>query len=57
MDEPKPIVAGYRHVIAAIEAGDADRAAKAIEKVMRAGETKLEAALGLGKKTEKGRAR
>ncbi len=59
VDEPKPIVAGYRQVIEAIEAGDADRAARAIEKVMRAGEAKLEAALGLGqkKKSEKGKAR
>lgn len=55
VDEPKPIVAGYRQVVAAIEAGDAERAAKAIEKVMRAGEERLEAALGLGKKKEKAR--
>jgi GntR family transcriptional repressor for pyruvate dehydrogenase complex len=36
-----PIVAGYRAVIDAVAARDGDRAARAIEKVMLAGEAKL----------------
>lgn len=41
------VVAGYRAVVDALDEGDGDRAAKEIEKVMRNGEAKLEAALGL----------
>ena len=41
------VVAGYRAVVDALDEGDGDRAAKEIEKVMRDGEAKLEAALGL----------